>query len=51
MMGRTILDTYFNNLNAGIHQYQFDVSNLATGNYIIQLHSGNSTSIKKFIVE
>lgn len=51
MMGRTISYTYFNNLNAGIHQYQFDVRNLATGNYFIQLRSGNSTNIKKFIVE
>jgi len=50
MLGREVADLVSQNLEAGVHQYRFDASELASGVYFYQIMAGEFTSVKKMIL-
>ena len=50
ILGKRVAVLVSNDLTAGVHQYQFDGRNLASGVYYYQLLAGDFTQIKKMIL-
>jgi hypothetical protein len=50
MLGREVASLISNNMSAGVHQYQFNGSDLASGIYYYQLIAGDYMGVKKMIL-
>ncbi|MEP1304991.1 MAG: T9SS type A sorting domain-containing protein [Balneola sp.] len=50
MLGQKVNTLVSTKLNAGIHTYSFDASNLSSGMYIYRIEAGSFSSIKKMLL-
>ena len=50
ILGKEVAELVSDHLSAGVHHYQFDGSNLASGIYYYQLVSGDFREVKKMIL-